>query len=57
MKEWFGLRSQLYEQRKEYMLSKLNKEYQTLKNKARFIKAVIEEEVQIKRVKKKIIAG
>tara|TARA_B110000285_G_C15064308_1_gene584220 strand:+ start:1142 stop:1354 length:213 start_codon:yes stop_codon:yes gene_type:complete len=39
------------------MLSKLLKEYETLRNKARFIKAVIEEEVQIKRVKKKVIAG
>lgn len=38
------------------MLSKLNKEYETLANKARFIKAVIEEEVLIKRVKKKDIA-
>lgn len=57
MKEWYGLRSQLYEWRKEYLLSKLRKEYETLRNKARFIKAVIEEEVQIKRVKRKVIAS
>lgn len=43
--------------RKEYLLSKLLKEYETLRNKARFIKAVIEEEVQIKRVKRKVIAS
>lgn len=39
------------------MLSKLLKESETLRNKARFIKAVIEEEVQIKRVKRKVIAS
>jgi DNA topoisomerase-2 len=54
--DWFGLRNQLYIRRKEYLLAKLNKEFETLRNKARFIKAVIEEEVQIKRVKKQIIA-
>lgn len=57
MKEWYGLRSELYVLRKEYLLSKLLKEYETLRNKARFIKAVIEEEVQIKRVKRKVIAS
>jgi DNA topoisomerase-2 len=52
MKEWFGLRSTLYERRKDYMLAKLKKEYEILKNKVRFIKAVIEETVKIKRVKR-----
>lgn len=56
MRDWFGLRSTLYERRKEYLLAKLLKELKTLENKARFITAVIEEEVQIKRVKKKAIA-
>lgn len=37
LKDWFGLRSQLYERRKEYLLAKLLKEYETLRNKARFI--------------------
>ena len=38
------------------MLAKLKKEYEILRNKARFIKAVIEDEIIIKRVKKQIIA-
>ena len=37
------------------MLAKLKKEWEMLRNKVRFIKAVIEEEVQIKRVKRRII--
>lgn len=47
MRQWFGLRSQLYDRRKEYMLAKLKKECETLSNKARFIKAVVEGEVVI----------
>ena len=50
------MREQLYQRRKEFLLAKLKKEYEILKNKARFIKAVIEEEIQIKRVKKIEIA-
>ena len=52
MKEWYSLRQNLYVRRKEHMLAKLKKEYETLRNKVRFIKAVINEEVQIKRVKR-----
>ena len=55
LKEWFGLRSDLYIRRKKYQLAKLKKEWTQLKMRARFIKAVIEEEIQIKRVKKKVI--
>jgi len=51
------LRSQLYTRRKEHLLAKLKKEFEVLRNKARFIKAVIEEEIQIKRVKRQIIAN
>jgi DNA topoisomerase-2 len=47
MHQWFGLRSQLYVRRKEYMLAKLKKECETLSNKARFIKAVVEGQVVI----------
>lgn len=50
------MREQLYQRRKEFLLAKLKKEYEILRNKARFIKAVIEEEIQIKRVKKVEIA-
>ena len=55
MKEWFGIRSTLYETRKAYILAKLKKEYETLVNKVRFIRAVIEETVKIKKVKRKDI--
>jgi len=55
MKAWYDLRSDLYVKRKAYMLSKLLKEYETLKNKARFIKMVINDEITIKKVKKAVI--
>jgi DNA topoisomerase-2 len=55
VKEWFGLRSTLYELRKAFMLAKLKKEHEMLVNKVRFIKGVIEETIQIKRVKRKEI--
>lgn len=45
MNEWFGLRSTLYERRKDYMLAKLKKEHEMLVNKVRFIRAVIEETI------------
>lgn len=56
MKEWFMKRQECYDLRKAYQLAKLKKESEILKNKARFIKAVIEEEVNIKRVKRMAIA-
>ena len=56
MMHFFDLRSVLYEKRKEYMLARLRKEHEILKNKSRFIKAIIEEEVIIKRKKKLEIA-
>ena len=43
MKEWFELRKQLYTLRKEHMLAKLKKDYETLHNKVKFVKAVINE--------------
>lgn len=55
MKEWFGHRSLLYDKRKQYMLAKLKKDHEILVNKVRFIKAVIEETIKIKRVKRKEI--
>ena len=56
MMHFYDLRAVLYEKRKEYMLAKLKKEYEMLRNKSRFIKAIIEEEVIIKRKKKVEIA-
>lgn len=55
MKEWYDLRLVLYEKRKEHLLAKLRKEFETLANKVRFIEAVIEDKVQIKKVPKKEI--
>jgi DNA topoisomerase-2 len=56
MKEWFVLRENLYHRRKEHMLAKLKKEYETLRNKVRFIKEVINDTINIKRVKRIVIA-
>jgi DNA topoisomerase II len=55
IQEFFVLRKQLYERRKEYMLARLQKEFQTLLNKVRFIQGVISEEIKINRVKRKEI--
>ena len=55
MQEWFGLRADLYVRRKAHLLAKLKKEVALLRNRARFIKAVIEEELEIRRVKKQAI--
>lgn len=52
VKEWFDLRLNLYTLRKEHMLAKLKKDYEMLRNKVRFIKAVINDEVNIKKVKR-----
>jgi len=45
----------LYERRKDYQLAKLKKEHEILVNKVRFIRAVIEETIQIERVKRQEI--
>jgi DNA topoisomerase-2 len=55
MKAWYDLRLALYDRRKAWQLKKLLKELKTLENKARFIRAVIEEEVKLKRVKRRDI--
>lgn len=57
MSEFFALRSDLYHKRKEYMLSKLQKEYEILLNKVKFISAVIAEPagIKINKVKKRLI--
>lgn len=53
--EFFVLRKQLYQRRKEYMLARLRKEYETLSNKVRFILDVINDVVRVQRVKKRAI--
>mmetsp|Transcript_18979 Transcript_18979/g.13776 ORF Transcript_18979/g.13776 Transcript_18979/m.13776 type:complete len:107 (-) Transcript_18979:793-1113(-) len=55
MEEFFGLRKQLYERRKEYQLARLRKECEVLANKVRFILGVISGEIRINNVKRQII--
>lgn len=55
MQEFFVLRKTLYERRKEYLLAKLRKDVETISNKVRFILGVINEEIKINKVKKKIV--
>jgi len=46
------LRLHFYQKRKEYLLSKLDRECEILDNKKRFILAVVNEEIKIRNVKK-----
>jgi len=57
MSQWFSLRVTLYDRRKEYLLARLRKEHEMLRNKVRFIKAVIDSELTIQRKKRKVIAA
>ena len=57
MGQWFSLRATLYDRRKEYLLARLRKEHEMLRNKVRFIKAVIDSELTIQRKKRKVIAA
>ena len=57
LEEWFPLRRTLYERRKEHQLAKLTKEHEMLRNKVRFIKAVIDHQINILRIKRKVIAN
>jgi len=45
----------LYTDRKEFMLAKLQKEYEILFNKVQFIQAIISETLKINKVKRVII--
>jgi len=55
LKDFFGERTELYKQRKEYMLARLLKEYELLFNKVRFIQAVIAGTIKINKVKRQAI--
>lgn len=57
LSEFFFLRKTLYERRKEYMLKKLKKEFETISNKVAFILGVINEQIKISRVKKRVIVA
>ena len=53
LQEFFSMRLQFYEKRKEYFASELERDIDILANKKRFIIAVIQEDIQIRNVKKK----
>ena len=55
LKEFFVERKALYVIRKEYMLSKLLKDYELLFNKVRFIQLVISGTIKINKVKRQLI--
>lgn len=52
LEEFYVIRLRVYQKRKEYILSKIAKEVQVLKDKIRFIEAVINNEINI--IKRKI---
>ncbi|CDW75314.1 dna gyrase topoisomerase a subunit family protein [Stylonychia lemnae] len=55
LEEFFDLRKQLYIRRKEYLLAKLRKEFEQIENKVRFILAIINEEIRLNKVKRKVV--
>jgi len=55
LEEFFDLRKELYVRRKEYLLAKLRKEFETIENKVRFILAIINEEIKLNKVKRKAV--
>lgn len=55
MEDFYTVRLDFYEKRKEYLLSKLDREVQLLGNKLRFIKMVISEEITLRNVKKIVL--
>ena len=55
LKEFYTQREGLYHLRKRYMLARLNKDYEILVNKVKFIQAVIAETLKINRIKRKVI--
>lgn len=52
MEEFYEVRIHFYQLRKDYMLSKLDREVMLLDNKVRFIQMVISDEIKIRNVKK-----
>lgn len=55
MQEFFSQREALYALRKQYMLARLQKEYEILVQKVNFIRAINSESLKINRVKRRII--
>ena len=57
LESFYNLRLEYYFKRKEYILSKLERDIELLMNKKRFILAVINEEINIRNVKRKLIVA
>lgn len=57
IEEFFVLRQNLYVKRKEFLLAKLKKECVFIENKVRFILALLNEELTINRVKRKVVVA
>ena len=55
LEEFYKWRLDLYEKRKEYLVSRIEREVCILSNKKKFILAVIEDEINIRNTKKQII--
>jgi len=52
LQEFYDVRIVYYQKRKDYMMSKLERELDILSNKARFILEVVEEKIIIRNIKK-----
>ncbi len=55
LEEYYELRIQYYIHRKNYLLTNMRRDLEILSNKARFIKMVVEEEIKVRNVKKKVL--
>lgn len=55
LEEFFNLRITFYNKRKDYLLSKLQRDLELIENKKRFILAVIAEDIKVRNVKKKVL--
>ena len=57
MREFYVLRENLYEKRKEYLLLKMKKEVETISNKVRFILGVIKGEIKVSNQKRAVVVA
>jgi len=54
-KDWISMRASFYKKRKEFILSKLEKDLMIAQNRAKFIKDIIDDNIIIKKRKKSVI--
>lgn len=53
LEEFFQLRLKFYEKRKDFLVSKLEREVDILRNKMRFISLVIDGSIELRNIRKK----